>query len=87
MIPGRVLSLLRPPILRQQVDAGIHYHQFLKAGENTLNFKLAAELVRLCKTTGGYDSDAWLARSIDFMLTPGSHRDTYVEEYHRGVPT
>jgi len=36
---------------------GIHYHQFLKAGENTLNFQLAAELVRLCEKTGGYDPD------------------------------
>lgn len=66
---------------------GIHYHQFLRAGENTLNFQLADELVRLCAKTGGYDPDAWLARYIDFMLTPGSHRDTYVEEYHRGFFT
>jgi ADP-ribosylglycohydrolase len=66
---------------------GIHYHQFLKAGENTLNFQLASELVRLCERNGGYDADAWLARYIDFMLTPGNHRDTYVEEYHRGFFT
>ncbi len=37
---------------------GIHYHQFLKAGENTLNYQLANELVRLCEITGGYDPDA-----------------------------
>ncbi len=66
---------------------GIHYHQFLKAGENTLNFQLATELVRLCEKNGGYDADAWLARYIDFMLTPGNHRDTYVEECHRGFFT
>jgi ADP-ribosyl-[dinitrogen reductase] hydrolase len=66
---------------------GIHYHQFLQAGENTLNFQLARELVRLCGETGGYDADRWLARYIDFMLTPGSHRDTYLEEYHRGFFT
>ena len=66
---------------------GIHYHQFLKAGENTLNYQLAAELVKLCEKNGGYDPDEWLARYIDFMLTPGSHRDTYVEEYHRGFFT
>ena len=66
---------------------GIHYHQFLRAGENTLNFQLADELVRLCAKIGGYDPDAWLTRYIDFMLTPGSHRDTYVEEYHRGFFT
>jgi ADP-ribosylglycohydrolase len=66
---------------------GIHYHQFLQAGENTLNFKLATELVRWSKKTGGYDADRWLARYIDFMLTPGNHRDTYLEEYHRGFFT
>jgi len=66
---------------------GIHYHQFLKAGENTLNFQLATELVTLCEKNGGYDPDAWLAHYIDFMLTPGKHRDTYLEEYHRGFFT
>ncbi len=66
---------------------GVHYHQFLKAGENTLNFRLAVELVKLCVEKGGYDPDEWLARYIDFMLTPGNHRDTYLEEYHRGFFT
>lgn len=66
---------------------GIHYHQFLEAGENTLNFRLATELLRLSEKNGGYDPDEWLARYIDFMLTPGSHRDTYLEEYHRGFFT
>jgi ADP-ribosylglycohydrolase len=65
----------------------VHYHQFLRAGENTLNFQLAQELVSLCQKIGGYDPDAWLAHYIDFMLTPGKHRDTYVEEYHRGFFT
>ena len=66
---------------------GIHYHQFLEAGENTLNFQLATELLRLSEKNGSYDSDEWLAHYIDFMLTPGSHRDTYLEEYHRGFFT
>ena len=61
---------------------GVHYHQFLRAGENTLNFQLAARLYDQT-AEGRYDADAWLAFYIDFMLTPGSHRDTYVEEYHR----
>ncbi len=62
---------------------GIHYHQFLKAGENTLNFQLARVLYDQTLQLGRYDADAWLAAYIDFMLTPGAHRDTYVEEYHR----
>jgi ADP-ribosylglycohydrolase len=62
---------------------GIHYHQFLHAGENTLNFQLARKLHQQTVELGRYDADAWLAAYIDFMLTPGRHRDTYVEEYHR----
>jgi ADP-ribosylglycohydrolase len=62
---------------------GIHYHQFLQAGENTLNFQLARVLYDQTLRLGRYDADAWLATYIDFMLTPGRHRDTYVEEYHR----
>ncbi|MBG7609178.1 MAG: ADP-ribosylglycohydrolase family protein [Verrucomicrobia bacterium] len=62
----------------------IHYHQNLKAGENTVNYKLATALYEQVTTIGRYDSEAWLARYIENMLTPGWHRDTYLEEYHRG---
>lgn len=62
---------------------GIHYHQFLKAGENTINFKLSIELYRLIKAQGGYNAEQWLQRYIDCMLLPGWHKDTYLEEYHR----
>ena len=62
---------------------GVHYHQFLAAGENTLNFQLAARLHAQTVRLHRYDADAWLADYVDFMLTPGRHRDTYVEEYHR----
>ena len=62
---------------------GIHYHQFLKAGENTLNLQLAKVLADSILTKGRYDADDYLTRYIAFMLTPGQHRDTYVEEYHR----
>lgn len=65
----------------------VHYHQFLRAGENTLNYQLARELVAFCQDFGGYDPDAWLEHYIEFMLTPGKHRDTYLEEYHRGFFT
>ncbi len=75
-------------ILREQAafwgQRGIHYHQFLEAGENTVNYRLAAELVRWSDGGGGYEADAWLERYIELMLTPGWHRDTYLEEYHRG---
>jgi len=61
---------------------GIHYHQFLKAGENTLNIKCCLLLIRQLRDQG-YDADAYLDEYIDFMTTPGRHSDTYVEEYHR----
>ena len=81
----------RGDILREQAvfwgQRDIHYHQFLEAGENTLNFKLAAELFDWTKVCGGYDPDAWLDHYIARMLEPGWHRDTYVEEYHRAFFT
>jgi ADP-ribosylglycohydrolase len=62
---------------------GVHYHQFLAAGENTLNSKLALELFGLLRRDRDYDPERWLERYVAFMTTPGRHRDTYVEEYHR----
>lgn len=81
----------RGDILREQAQywgrRGVHYHQFLAAGENTLNFRLAVELFRMVREAGKYDPALWLELYMDFMLTPGKHRDTYVEEYHRGFFT
>ena len=62
---------------------GIHYHQFLKAGENSLNLKLACELYRTIIKCGEFNIQVWLERYTEVMLTPGWHRDTYAEEYHR----
>lgn len=74
-------------ILREQAahwgKRGVHYHQFLAAGENTLNFRLAVELFDLVRRQGEYDAERWLDRYVALMLEPGWHRDTYVEEYHR----
>ena len=77
----------RGDFLREQASywgvRGIHYHQFLSAGENTLNLQLGRLLLASLAHCGAYDLDDYLRRYIDFMLTPGSHRDTYAEEYHR----
>ena len=74
-------------ILREQAQywgkRGVHYHQFLTAGENTLNSLLAIELFELVQRSGHYDSTRWLDHYVNFMLTPQKHNDTYVEEYHR----
>ena len=66
---------------------GIHYHQQLHAGENTLNYQLARALYRQVVANGRYDSGAWLRLYCDCMRIPGWHRDTYVEEYHRAFFT
>jgi len=62
---------------------GIHYHQFLRAGENTLNVKLCNLLIESLNACGKYDVDDYLNKYIAFMTTPGNHRDTYIEECHR----
>ena len=62
---------------------GIHYHQFLEAGENTLNVKICQLLIESINATGDYDADEFLKKYIAFMTTPGRHRDTYIEECHR----
>jgi len=81
----------RGEILREQSRywgvRGVHYHQFLKVGENTLNYRLGSELYTMVRERGGYDADAWLERYITRMLEPGWHHDTYVEEYHRAFFT
>ncbi len=77
----------RGDILRDQAQywgrRGVHYHQSLQAGENTLNLQLARVLIDSLVAQGRYDGDDYLQRYIAFMLTPGQHSDTYVEEYHR----
>lgn len=81
----------RGNILREQAQfwgqRGIHYHQFLEAGENTVNFQLASELYDQTRTYQNYDPERWALHYVECMLTPGWHRDTYLEEYHRGFFT
>ena len=66
---------------------GVHYHQFLRAGENTLNMQLALELLASLRACGGYDREDYTRRYIEFLTAPGRHRDTYVEECHRNFFT
>lgn len=77
----------RGDILHEQAQywgqRGIHYHQFLRAGENTLNLQLGRVLIESLMACGRYEAEDYLQRYLEFMLTPGRHRDTYVEECHR----
>ncbi|MEP4077216.1 ADP-ribosylglycohydrolase family protein [Haloferula sp.] len=81
----------RGDILREQAvfwgQRDIHYHQFLEAGENTVNFRLGRELHDQIVENGNYDPERWARHYVECMLTPGWHRDTYLEEYHRGFFT
>jgi ADP-ribosyl-[dinitrogen reductase] hydrolase len=62
---------------------GVHYHQGLGAGENTLSIKLAGLLWQMLQEKSGYDSTEYLRRYVDFLIPPRGHRDTYIEECHR----
>ena len=76
-----------PDILHDQRQywgkRNVHYHQFLRAGENTLNVKLARELLILLSSNGTYNPELWLERMVRFLTVPGAHKDTYIEEYLR----
>ncbi len=65
-------------------QAGVHYHQHLRAGENTLNLQLVQMLLDDLATHGAYDADRYLDRMVTFLRDPNSHRDTYAEEWLRG---
>lgn len=64
-------------------ERGVHYHQFLQAGENTLNLKLFRQLMDHILESDDYVPDRYLERYVAFMTTPGNHNDTYIEECHR----
>ncbi len=63
-----------------------HYHQGMKAGENTLNAHCARALIRcLAENQGGYTENAFLDAYIQLLTSPNPlHPDTYAESYHRG---
>lgn len=77
----------RGEILHEQAQywgqRGVHYHQFLPAGDNTINFLLGIQLYRSTIRAGHYNPDEWLDTYIQLMRKPGWHKDTYLEEYHR----
>ena len=66
---------------------GVHYHQHLRPGENTVNLKLLRLALDQLFEQDGYDRGRYVERYMAFMLAPGDHHDTYVEECHRGFFT
>ncbi len=65
---------------------GMHYHQGMTAGENTLNAHCAQVLLRRLAADGGrYEATRYLDDYIAFMTAePARHNDTYAESWHRG---
>lgn len=60
-----------------------HYHQSLKAGENTLDALVTRILVKSLTSTKKLDVGDFREKYIKFMTTPGSHNDTYAGTCHR----
>lgn len=62
-----------------------HYHQQMKAGENTLNAHCARVVMRGMIAAGGrYRQEVFLDDYIGFMTSDlPMHPDTYAESYHR----
>ena len=65
---------------------GMHYHQGMQAGENTLNAHCTRVLMRTLTTDGGlYQPEHFLRDYIAFMTAESpAHPDTYAESWHRG---
>lgn len=65
---------------------GMHYHQGMQAGENTLNAHCSRVLLRTLAADGGqYQPAHFLRDYIAFMSAePPEHPDTYAESWHRG---
>lgn len=60
-----------------------HYHQGMKAGENTLNAHCARVMLRCL--SGQYHRDAFIEGYIRLLCSDKpAHPDTYAESYHRG---
>lgn len=64
---------------------GYHYHCSLERGETTLEGEMARLAMRSLTSggEGGFDLDRMQREYVDFMTTPGSHRDAYASSYHR----
>ncbi|KAJ8310822.1 hypothetical protein KUTeg_012687 [Tegillarca granosa] len=71
-------------------DRSVHYHQGMKAGDNTLNSLMAVmEVKKMLEIDPQVSLDDRevrgyiLEKYVKFMTTPGTHNDTYAESFHR----
>ncbi len=77
-------NILHPPHAAAWGQKGTHYHGFLQAGDNTLNWQLAHLLAEQLSEHGEYDEARYLQAYRQLLVTPDTHNDTYLEECHRG---
>lgn len=71
-------------------DRTVHYHQGMKAGDNTLNTVMALNMLQTMQKVDPQASmdprelrGLVLEQYVKFMTTPCSHNDTYAESFHR----
>ncbi|XP_013864040.1 uncharacterized protein LOC106517628 [Austrofundulus limnaeus] len=88
-------SVVGDVILHDKLDlwksskGSVHYHQSLRAGDNTLNvlcsLRAAQTLVhgRFSDVSQPDARAAVLSDYVHFLTTPSSHADTYAESFHR----
>ncbi len=62
---------------------GVHYHNGMAAGQNTLNALCTRVVTRGMAEEKGYSVDRFLQDYVKFMTTPGSHDDTYAGKHFR----
>jgi ADP-ribosyl-[dinitrogen reductase] hydrolase len=84
---GQVGSVVGDVILKGKKQfwgrPNMHYHNGMRAGENTLNALVARLLIRNIARTRAYSPEAFVNDYVAFMTTPDAHNDTYAESYHR----
>eukprot|EP00054_Salpingoeca_dolichothecata_P009043 m.51199 g.51199 ORF g.51199 m.51199 type:complete len:466 (+) comp18127_c0_seq1:91-1488(+) len=63
---------------------GAHFHEGMKAGQNTLNALCARVVMRsIYETKGLYNKDNFLKKYVEFMTGENTHNDVYCEAIHR----
>jgi len=64
--------------------ADYHYHQGMKAGDNTIEALLMRRVLSVTAKAGGkFDKEAITNDYIKFLTTPKTHNDTYCPTAHR----
>jgi hypothetical protein len=78
--PGSRADILHSEGQKYGAGKRWHFHPGLRPGDNTLNLHLVRVLLRSVAADGGLaDADRFMAQYEEFMLTPGSHTDSWAD--------